>query len=70
MVKPYVGTDINLYLPLKAGEESDKLLYFNSEEEAVEHLGDAGVGDKVVRITGYRSWLEDADAEAIMEELP
>ena len=70
MVKAFAGTDLNLYLPLKAGEESDKLLYFTSEEEAVARLGEAGVGDKVLRIASYRSWLQDEDAEAILKQLP
>ena len=69
MVKTYEGVNIKLWLPIKACPKAEEQLFYSSEADAIESLGGANVGDKVVCITSYKSWMPDEDAEAILQEL-
>ncbi len=69
MVKTFEGVNLKLYLPIKACPEAEEQLFYPSEAAAIESLGGGGVGDKVLCISSYKSWMPDEDAEAVLKEL-
>lgn len=59
--------DFEIYLPVKRNEDSDKMLFYDTEQAAYEALGDVCVGDRVLCITKARSWVDEQEFKALAE---